>query len=241
MKNIFIFLCVLISFYSALGQERKVENYKYIIVPNKLDFFNEIDQYQTSSLLQFLLHKNGFTVILDSEQYPLELRADLCKALTANIIKEASLFKTSIHLELKDCFNQVVYTSNEGTSRLKDYKKSYQAAMRNLHSTMGAVTYKPKITAERLIISKDAGIDSIESKDTRTILSPQIKENGYQLLNADAKIIFEVLNTSLPNIFVVKDRNGILYKKGAYWLLEYFEGDKRIIEQFTIHFVEEDH
>jgi hypothetical protein len=60
-------------------------------------------------------------------------------------------------------------------------------------------------------------------------------------LNADAKIIFEVLNTSLPNIFVVKDRNGILYKKGAYWVLEYFEGDKRIIEQFTVYFVEEDH
>ena len=258
MKNIFTLFCVLFCSYLVFGQENKGANYKYLIVPQQLKFLKEIDQYQTSSLIKFLLKKNGFTVILDTEQYPLELRKDLCKALNVTIIKESSMFKTSIRLELKDCFKQLVYASDTGTSRSKEYKKSYQEAIRNMHGTMGDIRYNPtmdsalsSIEKEKELGLKEKGIavhmmqkeedfSSSEPKAAIGVLSAKSVENGYQLTNTKHEAVFVILNTGLKDFFIVKGSNGILYKKEAYWVSEYYEQNKRITKQFVIRFAQKE-
>ena len=258
MKNIFIVLCALLCTCGTFGQENKATNYKYIIVPQKLEFLKEIDQYQTSSLTKFLLQKNGFTVILDSEEYPLDLKEDLCKALNVAIIKESSMFKTSVRLELKDCFNQLVYASDEGASRLKDYKRSYQEAIRNMHGTMGSIIYSPKMISgltamkkkEELrvdhkeiavhLVQKAADIGSSELEDTIGSLSAKSIQNGYQLTDISSGAVFTILNTGLEDCFIVKESNGILYKKDAVWFSQYYEGNKRITKRFVISFAQKE-
>ena len=68
MKNIILVLFLIMSNIFVFGQEKKVNNYKFIVVPDKFDFLNQRDKYKTSSLTKFLLKKNGFTVVLNSEQ-----------------------------------------------------------------------------------------------------------------------------------------------------------------------------
>jgi hypothetical protein len=65
MKNIILVLFLIMSNIFVFGQEKKVNNYKFIIVPDKFDFLNQRDKYKTSSLTKFLLKKNGFTVVLN--------------------------------------------------------------------------------------------------------------------------------------------------------------------------------
>ena len=258
MKNIFIGLWALLFTCVTTGQENKATNYKYIIVPQKLEFLKEIDQYQTSSLTKFLLEKNGFTVILDSEEYPLELKQELCKALNVAIINESSIFKTSVRLELKDCFNQLVYASDEGSSRLKDYKRSYQEAIRNMHGTMGSIIYSPKMNSGRTtmkkkeelrldrkeiavhMIQKAGDIGSSELEDSIDSLSAKSIQNGYQLTDISSGAVFTILNTGREDCFIVKESNGILYKKDAVWFSEYYEGNKRITKRFVISFAQKE-
>ena len=92
MSNIFVF-----------GQEKKVNNYKFIVVPDKFDFLNQRDKYKTSSLTKFLLKKNGFTVVLNSEQYPKDLINNPCSALNALVLDKSSMFKVKVIIELRDC------------------------------------------------------------------------------------------------------------------------------------------
>ncbi len=242
----------------AFSQKKQVQNYKYIIVPERFDFLKENDQYKTSSLTKFLLQKNGFTVILDSEEYPIELKNNPCNALTANVTNKSSMFKTKVVIELKDCYNKTVYASKEGESRLKEYKRSYQEAIRNAHANMNSITYealsgediiqtkkevivsKPMIVnrVDKIIPSINKEIESTKNKATNTlsVLYAQPKENGYQLINLKPEVVFLILNTNIQDVYIIKNKNGLLYKKEAHWIAEFYENEKLVTKKYQIKF-----
>lgn len=254
MKNHYLITFFLLFNLFVYSQTKNVNNYKYVIVPEKFDFLKENDEYQTSSLTKFLLKKNGYTVILDSEKYPTELKEDRCKALTANVVNESSLFKIKVIIELKDCFNNVVYTSKEGVSNLKDYKRGYIEAIRNAHASMSDISYtplkdndivtKPKVV--KPIVKKD---NIIKIKDTITAivtnpkqdisittLYAQPKENGFQLINLKPEVVYLLLKTTIKDVYLIKDKNGFMYKKDAIWVAEFYENGELIQEEYQIKF-----
>jgi hypothetical protein len=256
MKNSLIIVFLVAANFFAFGQEKKVNNYKYIIVPERFSFLKQNDQYQTSSLTKFLLKKNGFTVVLDSEEYPTELKKDVCKAITAEIVDKSSLFKTAVLIEFKNCSKDVVYASKEGDSKLKDYKKSFQESIRNAHASMSDIKYvsigNPKSTAvieESFANGSDAYENKAEvvativqkeflNKDLKEIstLYAQPNENGFQLINLKPEVVLLILNTNIKDVFIIKDKNGVLYKNGANWFAEFYEDGALIEKSYSIKF-----
>jgi hypothetical protein len=263
MKNTLLLLFLIVSSFISFGQEKKVNNYKYIIVSEKFNAFKERDQYQTSSLTKFLLKKNGFTVILDSEEYPLELQKDPCLGLNANIEDKSTMLKTKVFIELIDCSNKVVFTSNVGESKFKEYKKSFQEAIRNAHKSMVGIKYlalknEKKIDAKRhseadtsQVTIKSENENNIAvlplenkvekaspNKDEKltTTLYAQPVENGYQLINLKPEVVFLILNTNIKDVFIIKDKNGLLYKKEATWVAEFYENGRLSVKKYQIKF-----
>ncbi|TMM29496.1 hypothetical protein FDT66_10250 [Polaribacter aestuariivivens] len=256
-KNILFLMAVFfVSFYSN-SQQKEINNYKYIIVSDKFDFVKEKDQYQTSSLTKFLLKKNGFEVLLESEEYPEDLKSDRCAALFATVIDESTMFKSRLAIQLKDCFNKVVYTSGFGESREKEYKKSYQLAIRNAHKNMSEMVYTPLPKNEKVIqkdvkvhtpqvvtkvIDTDVSQEILKKNDTgvkkipSNILYAQVNENGYQLVNTKPEVLFLLLDTNVKDVFIIKDKNGILYKKNTVWIAEYYTNEKLIVEEYQVKF-----
>jgi hypothetical protein len=256
MKKALIIIYVLVSNLFVFGQEKEVSNYKYIIVPELFAFLKQNDQYQTSSLTKFLLKKNGFTVVLDSEEYPLELKKDACKALTSFIIDKSSMFKTAVLIEFKNCSKKVVYRTKEGDSKLKDYKKGFQEAIRAAHAHMSAIQYVPLSNSE--VVSEDIeklgdAVVSVTNKKRETVttaedlsinnasrevhtLYAQPNENGFQLINTKPEVIFLIMKTNIKEVFILKNKNGLLYKKGATWFAEFYENDKLIEKKYQIKF-----
>ena len=57
----YIFILVLTVSISSWAQSN-LNDYKYVLVPEKFDFLKSNDQYQLNSLTKFLLQKKGFTV-----------------------------------------------------------------------------------------------------------------------------------------------------------------------------------
>ena len=266
MKNIILVLFLIMSNIFVFGQEKKVNNYKFIVVPDQFDFLKQKDEYKTSSLTKFLLKKNGFTVVLNSEQYPKDLIDNPCSGLKALVLDKSSMFKVKVIIELRDCSNRLLYTSDEGVSKLKEYKKGFQEAIRNAHASMNDVVYEPflletigkdkkEIVTVNPVLVKEVKevklevelpvINNIEEaaqvSPTNNIaldstLYAQPKENGFQLINLKPQVVFVILNTSVKGVFVIKDKNGLLYKKGENWIAEFYDNGKLIEKKYQVKF-----
>ncbi|TXG38787.1 hypothetical protein [Seonamhaeicola maritimus] len=130
MKSKFLFSIAFLLLFSNVFSQTNLNNYKYVIVPNKFDFLKDKDQYQLNSLAQFLFGKYGFTALKEGEDYPQDLRSNRCLALRSDVLKESGMFKTRLKVELKDCNDQVIYTTGLGESREKEFKKAYNQSIR---------------------------------------------------------------------------------------------------------------
>jgi len=141
MKKLLIFSFVFIGFISStFGQD--LNSYKYVLVPSSFEFLKEPNQYQLNELTKFLFEKNGFEAYLEDEELPMELSQNRCKALIANVKNNSGLFSTKLVVVLKDCKNNQLFISEEGSSREKVYKTAYQEALRNAFESISALNYK---------------------------------------------------------------------------------------------------
>ena len=246
-------LLFLFSSLFLVGQELKLDNYKYIIVADKFHFVKEVDGFQTSSLTKFLLEKKGFQVFLSNENFPDELSQNKCNnALFADVKDESDFLTTKSTIVLNDCKGNTLYTSKVGKSKLKEYKKAYQESIRNAFNTMTDInfSYKPTVTSIVLPeINKKIGDTIIEKKDTFMQYNQQFNSvpeipdliaqpitHGFQLVNANFEKLYIILRTSVTDFFILKDKNGFVYRKKNIWFIEFYENDKLVKYQTQIQF-----
>lgn len=121
--------------------QSNLNQYKYVIVPNKFDFLKEENQYRLNELAHFLFEKYNFTALMEGSDYPEDLTFNRCLALRSDVVKESGMFKTKLKVQLKDCNDRIVYTSAVGESREKDFKMAYNMAMRDAFSSLDALNY----------------------------------------------------------------------------------------------------
>ncbi|MCD6544684.1 MAG: hypothetical protein J7K34_09270 [Flavobacteriaceae bacterium] len=131
MKKNIISLGILLLFVGLSFAQSNIDAYKYIIVPDKYDTFNEADKYQLNSLSKFLFEKYGFQTLNEGVGYPSDLMKNPCLAVTAHLVNQSNMFTTKVSIDLKDCYNKVVYSSEVGKSKIKAYDKSFKEALRN--------------------------------------------------------------------------------------------------------------
>lgn len=127
MNKIMITFVIALSFvWSGFTQEEKLSSYSFIVVPKKFNFQFEEDQYQLNSLLKFLFNKHGFHAYFD-EELP-DVRR--CDGLRAEVTGDPGFVWCRVSISIKDCEGNIVFTSEEGKSKLKEYNKMYNEAMR---------------------------------------------------------------------------------------------------------------
>ncbi|MFI1771777.1 hypothetical protein [Thalassobellus citreus] len=152
MKTKFFSLLVTCLIVTSVFAQANLNNYKYVIVPTKYDFLKESNQYQLNALTKFLFNKYGFETLMEGDEYPEDLVRNRCLALRSNVTKDNGLFKTKLLVTLKGCNDQVVYTSEVGESREKEYKKAYTEALRNAFKSIEAANYKYEPKAEDVVV-----------------------------------------------------------------------------------------
>ncbi|MFD2605377.1 hypothetical protein ACFSSG_07750 [Euzebyella marina] len=139
MKNLLLVLIVMVGLPSMAQTE--LNDYKYVIVPKKFDAFKEPNQYQTSTLVKHLFSEIGFETAYEDE-LPMEVNTNRCMALTAHIVDGSNMFTTKAAIKLEDCQGKEVYTSQEGRSKEKNYKDSYNEAIRESFRSISSLNYK---------------------------------------------------------------------------------------------------
>jgi len=243
-------IVIFIIFQTSLYAQTGLNQYKYVSVPDRFDFLKTNDQYQMSSLTQFLLTKKGFTVLESIENYPSDLAANSCLLLDLNVEKIKGFLKTKLEVQFINCKKEIVFRSAIGTSKEKDYKIAYHQAIRAAFDSIEALNYNyeaspaidisatietstnvlPKPSVQ--IPSAPVVVDSVESVD-----SPDLSKNlivstayGYDITDANGRVLYSIHPTMEEGIFIIDKLPGIAYKRGKLWVREYVLEKKTVIE-----------
>ncbi|TGV02040.1 hypothetical protein [Flavivirga rizhaonensis] len=144
MRTNFFSIIIVCFMVTTVFSQSNLNDYKYVIVPNKFDFLKQKNQYQLNSLAKFLFEKYGFEALMEGDKYPEDLIRNRCLALRSDAIKGSGMFRTKLTIELKDCNDQLIYSSTLGESREKDYARAYNEALRNSFKSIEGLNYKYK-------------------------------------------------------------------------------------------------
>ena len=190
------YIIVLFFFLSIIPKgfsQSDLSNYSFVIVPERFDFLNQDDKYQLNSLAEFLFNKHGFHAF-KSDKTPNTKR---CDGLYADVINLKAILRTKFVIILRDCNGFEIYRSPEGITRLKEFKKAYQDAMRKAFAYFEGMGVKQKeivyfddepaaeTTKTETMISKEAS--GTKTLEVAQVIEPMISEGNSSLNLPKAK------------------------------------------------------
>jgi hypothetical protein len=237
MKKVVVIIALFLSAFSFAQ-----ESYKYVIVPKRFSIFNEDNRFNLNTLTKSFFENQGFQVYFASDILPEELAKNRCLALFVDANEEKKFLAKSVNIEIKDCYNNVLFFSEYGTSKEKEFVKAYNEAFRiALNSLKGNLKFKNNFvkTPET---SKEVVVKEPIAKPNTIIDVSQLRavptETGYNLINHTNNIVLILHSTSLENVFIAsKDIfKGVLIKKNSGWFFEYDFDGKVYSEKIEVKF-----
>ncbi|MFD2939487.1 hypothetical protein [Flavobacterium notoginsengisoli] len=257
MKIKFLLTAILCSVV-GFAQSVSLNDYKAVIIPLKYEFMKTDNQYRLATLSKQNLTKAGFEGFYSNEQLP-DGYTDRCQVLYMDVVKDNAFLVTKLFVQFKDCFGQVVYTSEVGRSKEKDYDLAYKESLDNAFKSVYALHYKYSgnpIATTRVTSSAKAPAAAVAATTTvaatqtvAAVPSPDLKdpnllyaqptESGYQLIDKTPKVVMKLLKTSQPNVFIaIKDnvQGSLILKEDGQWYFESYQNDKLVSEKITVKF-----
>ncbi|MBF4485933.1 MULTISPECIES: hypothetical protein [unclassified Flavobacterium] len=235
---------------SVIGFSQSVNDYKAVIVPLKYDFLKTENQYRLSTMTKANLVKAGFQAFYANEQLPAGF-ADRCDLLYVDVKRDNGFLITKLYLEFRDCYGKVIYTSQVGKSKEKEYESAYRESLELAFVSINALNYKyngtnantAKVTASVPATPQNVAASVVVSAPVADITDPNLlyaqpTENGYQLIDKTPKVVMKLLKTSRPDSFIaIKDGiQGSLNAKDNQWFFEYYKNDQLISEKVVVKF-----
>lgn len=230
------YILLLVLFLSVRGFCQDLNQYQYAIVPAKYDFLKEKDKYRLNTLTKLLMEKYGFKSYLTTDVQPDEIANTNCNKVFVDVLESGTMFVTKLKVVLKDCKNNILFTSDEGTSREKEFGAGFNEALRNAfksfdklnHQYNGVVLKEEAVTpTEKAVAPKETVIlnENFETPQTTTNkviaetktgiqysepLFAKPFENGFQLLTNNTNIpvyVMTIHKTSSPDCYLVDKEN----------------------------------
>lgn len=256
MKSKFLFLLLLVSSY---GFSQSVNDYAGVIVPVKYDFLKSENQYRLNTLTKFNLQKAGFQAFYVNEEIPAEFN-NKCSLLNVEVLKENAFLLTKLYVVLKDCNGKVVFKSEAGKSKEKDYEVAYVEALNSAFTSVYALHYK--YNGKTTVISQSAtlaspapttvnsgtvvltatavavNVPNSSGEPDGTVLFAQPIKNGFQLVDSTPKVVMKAYKTTNPSIYLASKENinGAMILKENQWFFEYYEKETLMSEKITVKF-----
>jgi len=239
MKKTLLFFALL---FSILSFAQSVNDYKYVIVPDRFVWLKETNQYNLNTLTKMVFEKYGWQAFHPKEKMPDELALDRCKALYVVVDDKSTMMTTGLVINLETCDGVTVFTSVEGKSREKSFQRAYYEALREASQSVAQLNYKysgketAKPAATATAISHSGAVVSSVNNENQLIAQPIA--NGYQLVDNTTKVILKIYKTSQQDSYtaVSDTKNGVVFKRGNDWFFEYYQNDKLISEKLNIKF-----
>lgn len=241
-----VVLLFAVSFAITARSQSTINNYRYVLVPERFDFLKTDDQYRLNTLTKALLEGVGFTAFMTNEVLPAELAANKCNALKAEVVEKKKFLTTALTLLLKDCMGNVIYKGEEGKSREKEWQTAYSEALTNAFTSLNAAQYKYDSTSatQAILATVSAAPVAVPAAtpatvtENKNVLYAQANANGYQLIDTTPRKVMTLLKTSQQDNFIADDgvSKGVVFRKNGEWFFEYYKDDKLVSQKLSIKF-----
>ncbi|SFE62412.1 hypothetical protein SAMN05518672_108142 [Chitinophaga sp. CF118] len=243
MKVITLLLAMVFSIVAR--SQNTINNYKYVLVPERFDIFKQDDQYGINTLTKFLLESVGFKCFMTNDVLPADIANNKCNALRADLVAKKKFLATDLSLVLKDCQGQIIYKSEEGISREKEWNTAYTEALKNAFVSLRDAHYRYDSTGAIQATQSTESTIPVQAAATPTmitenkdVLYAQPNAIGYQLIDTSPKKVMTLLKTSMPNYFIADNgvEKGVVFSKNDEWYFEYYKDDKLVSLKLRIKF-----
>lgn len=225
IKTIFITLGF---FFSAISYAQSLNNYQYVVVPEQFEFQKSPHQYDVNKLTQFLFNKYNFKALIKGEQFPEGVT--ICDALQASATSRG-LTRTRLTLSLSDCNGKVIFTSPEGESKIKDFKKAYNEAMRKVFTN-------PALKSHKYLPVKKQQIAAVKPSKP-SIPAVMAKPRPIELIKGPPKLLVGKKITKTPAkatgpdlIFELRGKQYVFQPQGKNYVINH---ENKPIGQATLH------
>ena len=191
---IFLFMSIISKSFS----QKSLSDYSYVIVSEQFEFQQEKDKYQLNSLTKFLFNKYGFHAYFDRE---VPLNVFRCDGLWAEAEGTPGFIITKVQLVLRDCTGEVIYRTNYGKSKVKDYKKAYYESVRNAFDDIIALNVMQKeIVGMDVTTTLDSQVFLENTKSSPVIKTVTATTNSInnESLKKVEPTIEKTINLNLP-------------------------------------------
>ncbi len=243
MKYFLFIFSILFTFSQSVNSQNTISDYAYIVVPQQFEFQRGKDQHQVNTLTRHLFNSSGFNAIYDEELKGLPR----CEGLFADVIRESSFLQTKMTIVIKDCNNNIVFQSTEGSSKQKEYKKSYHEAIRKAFRSIEVLGVNQGDLSDfrESVEKRDAAIPStqigivkpksISAQQINSKSLPQYSHNGisYRLESTeDGYILYENRKDDYVKSgdLTKTSRKGMyLFTKDGKSMLANFDADNNLI------------
>ncbi|OOG76230.1 hypothetical protein [Flavobacterium sp. A45] len=256
MKTKFLFLLLLVSSY---GFSQSVNDYAGVIIPLKYDFLKSENQYRLCTLTKVNLKKAGFEAFYANETFPGGYN-DRCSLLNVDLIKDNAFLVTKLYVVFKDCNGKVVYKSEVGKSKEKDYEVAYSEALNMAFTSVYALNYKyngtlpannantavaspsvasvASVAVPATVVAVAVNVPSSSTEPDGSVLFAQPIKNGFQLVDSTPKVVLKAFKTTNPSIYLASKEGiqGVLILKENQWFFEYYEKDTLMSEKIKVKF-----
>jgi len=107
-----------------------------------------------------------------------------------------------------------------------------------IDESVEVVEGEEKVEAVEVNVEKPFQVETIHKIDSHNsdILYAQKTPSGYQLVDNSPKVVYVLQKTSVVDLFILKDKNGIVYKKDEKWLIEYYVNNELVLREINIKF-----
>jgi hypothetical protein len=234
MKKI---LLLLVLFLTVTAFSQNVNDYEYVIVPTKFSFLKIDDKYRLNTNSRLLLQKYGFKSVFPSDSMPSEIANNNCKKLYFDLVEDNKFLITKIKIVLKDCREKLLFESDYGTSKEKEFEIAYNKALREAGKSFDKLNYKYN-GKNNSSITQEPPKTIVAEINSETFYFAQPTANGFQVVDNEPKVIMKLYTTSQKNVFIglKGNTNGVVISKNGKWFFEYYDGDKLISESINLRF-----
>ena len=254
MNKILSFLSLFLVSYCF---SQSVNDYKAVIIPLKYDFLKSENQYRLQTLTKVNLVKAGFQAFYSNESIPAEFN-DRCSLIYVDVKNEKAFLVTKLFIIFKDCTGTIIFQSEIGKSKEKEFQTAYFEALNNAFQSVYDLQYKYNPGSNMNLVSKAAAnsemiptamvsdkVATNTTNDTKVsevkisnLLYAQPTSYGYQLIDSESKVVMKVYKTSNPVSFMATKGSvqGILVAKDNQWFFEYYQNEQFISEMINVKF-----
>lgn len=211
MKRIILFATIALVQVVAVAQT--------VVVPNKFAFLKSDNEYQLNILTKFLIEKQGFKAYMENE-VPTELLNTPCNLLKADVKNESNMMTSKLRLVLTDCANKEVFSSEVGKSREKEYKKSYQEALRNALAGNALATFRKQYQQPQSSKPSQSSVNETPEEDSIYQLNAKKVGDLYELRwRHNDELFLKARKTITPDLYIAYEvanhKFGIVQKDGS--------------------------